>query len=174
MAKLTGRCISGIALAIGYSLCSIGTAHSEVTSSQLTNYRGKEFTGSWPVDWTITSMSIADFTIYQVLDTASVPGSEIEIFGVYSGTSIKSLKLTPYTIERCVVDGMTLTFGRSDASATQSGMTHILAEKGTGGDKRVVHIFSTMLDLTSPSDLAERQVSLNVLGSPLQGLYCPQ
>ena len=160
--------ISSVALLIGAS-----PATGEVTSAPLMDYKSKAFSGRIPADWRVDRFDFRDFTIYQVLDGTIAAGTDIEVFAVYDGNSIKDLNLSTGSIRRCTVDDMRLTFGRSEASANQSGMSHIVVETGEGEDTRYVHAFSTMLDLSSPSALANWDISLNFGDTPLEALVCP-
>ncbi|MAK60316.1 MAG: hypothetical protein CMK09_05010 [Ponticaulis sp.] len=158
-----------------FALSTLGLlAQSEVAAPPVTEYKAKNFSGEWPADWRVDRFDFRDFTIYQVLDGTIAAGTDIEIFAVYDGNSIKDLNLSASSVRRCTVNDMRLTFGRSEASATQSGMSHIVVETGKGEDVRYVHAFSTMLDLSSPPALARWDISLNFGDVPLEALVCPQ
>lgn len=147
---------------------------AQASSAPLMEYKSKAFSGKMPADWRVDRFDFKDFTIYQVLDGTIAAGTNIEVFAVYDGKSIKDLNMSPASMRKCAVDGMRLTFGRSEASASQSGMYHIVIETGVGETRRYIHAFSTMLNLSSPEDLAKWDISLSFNDVPLSALVCPQ
>ena len=62
--------------------------------------------------------------------------------------------------------------GRSEATETQSGMTHLLVETSGEEGADYVHLFSTMLDMTDADSLASWNIVLNVEGVELADLIC--
>lgn len=154
-------------------LVGAASVSAQASSPPLMDYKSKAFSGKIPADWRVDRFDFRDFTIYQILDGTIAAGTNIEVFAVFDGKDLKNLNLTPASVRRCTVDDMRLTFGRSEASANQSGMSHIVVETGEGDATRYVHAFSTMLNLSSPDDLSKWDISLNFGDVPLSALVCP-
>ena len=162
---------SGIISAAIVAVSLVFSVGAEPASKISMDYKSPAFAGKLPADWRIDRLDFRDFSIYQVLDGTITPDHDIEIFAVYDGSSIKDLNLTSSSISRCMGNGMAITFGRSEATAQQSGMSHLLIRTQEG---RYLHAFSTMLDLSSPAHLQSWGVSLSFEGVPLSELPCSQ
>lgn len=154
------------------SLTGPASAQASEAAPALQRVNNPAFAGLLPAGWRVNSYHFEDFVIYQVMDVETVPTNPVEIFGVYHGTSIDELNLTQSSIQTCSFDNITVTQGRSEASATQSGMTHLLIETEGEESTDYVHMFSTMLDMTDPVSLASRNISLRVSEFELADLIC--
>lgn len=153
-------------------LTGMSAAQANQSAPALQRVGNEAFAGQMPVGWRVNSYHFRDFVIYQVLDGISAPANPVEVFGVYHGSTIEELNLTSASREACERDGISVLMGRSEATETQSGMTHLLVETSGEEGADYVHLFSTMLDMTDADSLAAWNIVLNVEGVELADLIC--
>ena len=161
---------AGLAL---FFFTGAGAAQANQNDRALQRVANPAFAGQMPAGWRVNSYHFEDFVIYQALDGVSSPVNPVEVFGVYHGNTIDELNLTATTRRSCIIDEATIVLGRSEATSTQSGMTHLLVETSGEEGADYVHLFSTMLDMTDADSLAAWNIFLSINGVELADLICP-